>query len=81
MRKKSFLEVLKNMKSSDECVSSIPRCVQVKQRKIGLKSYDCYILMQEFIPVAMKGCFPNNVSKVISDLCHFFKELSGKVLS
>ncbi|XP_058787489.1 uncharacterized protein LOC131661866 isoform X2 [Vicia villosa] len=80
--KESFLEVLKNMKSSDECVSSIPRCVQVKQRKIfGLKSYDCHLLMQEFLPIAMKGCLPNKVSKVISDLCRFFKELCGKVLS
>jgi hypothetical protein len=80
--KESFLEVLKNLKAPDEYLSSIPRCVQVKQRKIfGLKSYDCHLLMQEFLPIAMKGCLPDKVSKVISDLCNFFKELCGKVLS
>ncbi|KAK2402917.1 hypothetical protein QL285_052403 [Trifolium repens] len=80
--KESFLEVLKNLKAPDEYLSSIPRCVQVKQRKIfGLKSFDCHLLMQEFLPIAMKGCLPDKVSKVISDLCNFFKELCGKVLS
>jgi hypothetical protein len=80
--KESFLEVLKNLKAPDEYLSSIPRCVQVKQRKIfGLKSYDCHLLMQEFLPIAIKGCLPDKVSKVISDLCNFFKELCGKVLS
>ncbi|XP_024630394.2 uncharacterized protein [Medicago truncatula] len=80
--KESFLEVLKNLKAPDEYLSSIPRCVQVKQRKIsGLKSYDNHLLMQEFLPIAMKGCLPDKVTKVISELCNFFKELCGKVLN
>lgn len=80
--KETFLEVLKTIKAPDEYLSNISRCVQVKQRKIfGLKSYDCHILMQEFLPIAMKGCLPDKVSLAIADLCHFFKELCGKVLS
>lgn len=47
----------------------------------GLKSHDCHLLMQKFLPIAMKGSLPNNVSLVIYDLFYFFKELCGKVLS
>ena len=37
--------------------------------------------MQEFLPIAMKGCLSDKVSLVIFDLCCFFKELCGKVLN
>ncbi|RHN45055.1 hypothetical protein MtrunA17_Chr7g0226101 [Medicago truncatula] len=54
--KDAFLSILKNVKCPDECSSSIPRCVQVKQRKIfGLKSYDCHVLMQVLLPIALRG--------------------------
>ena len=80
--KETFLEVLKTIKAPDEYLSNISRCVQVKEHKIsGLKSYDCHLLMQEFLPIAMKGCLPDKVSLAISDLCCFFKELCGKVLN
>ncbi|XP_029126263.1 uncharacterized protein LOC114915562 [Cajanus cajan] len=80
--KETFLEVLKEIKASDEYTSNISRCVQVKQHKIiGLKSHDCHLLMQEFLPIAIKGRLPDKVGLVISDFCHFFKEICGKVLS
>jgi len=80
--KETFLEVLKKIKALDEYLPNVSRCVQVKEHKIfGLKSYDCHLLMQEFLPIAMKGCLPNKVSLAISYLCCFFKELCGKVLN
>ena len=56
-------------------------CASEEHRIFGLKSYDCHLLMQEFLPITMKGCLPDKVSLAISDLCCFFKELCGKVLN
>ncbi|XP_058740919.1 uncharacterized protein LOC131613250 [Vicia villosa] len=80
--KYAFLSILKNVKSPDECSSSIPRCVQVNQRKIfGLKSYDCHVLMQELLPIALRGSLPDKVTSVLVDLCNFFKQICSKVLN
>ena len=80
--KYAFLCILKNVKCPDECSSSIPRCVQVKQRKIfGIKSYDCHVLMQELLPIALRGSLPDKVSSALIDLCNFFKKICSKVLT
>nr|GEZ82110.1 hypothetical protein [Tanacetum cinerariifolium]GEZ82139.1 hypothetical protein [Tanacetum cinerariifolium] len=51
--KDMFLETLKSIKPPDEYSSNISRCVQLKERKLmGMKSYDCQMLMQEFLPIA-----------------------------
>jgi hypothetical protein len=81
-QKDAFLSVLKNIKAPDECSSNISRCVHVKQRKIfGLKSYDCHVLMQQFLPVALRGSLPDKVTSIIVDLCNFFKQICSKVLN
>nr|XP_004494940.1 uncharacterized protein LOC101496411 [Cicer arietinum] len=80
--KESFLSILKNVKTPDECSSNIPRCVHVKQHKMfGLKSYDCHVLMQELLPVALRGSLPDKVTSVLVDLCNFFKQICSKVLN
>ena len=80
--KEMFMEDLKPIKASNEYLSNISRCVQVEQHKIfGLKSYDYHLLMQEFLPIAIQSCLPDTMSFAIVDLCHFFKELCGKLLN
>lgn len=80
--KEAFLSVLKNVKAPDECSSNIPRCVQVKQHKIfGLKSYDCHVLMQELLPIALRGSLPDKVTSVLINLCNFFRQICSKVLN
>ncbi|GLT87936.1 hypothetical protein SLE2022_059860 [Rubroshorea leprosula] len=79
--KDAFFKVLKDIKLPDEYSCNISRCVQVKQRKIiGLKSYDCHILMEELLPVAIRGSLPKRVASIIIELCHLFKCLCAKVL-
>lgn len=79
--KEAFLTALKQMKLPDEFSSNISHSIQVEQRKIiGLKSYDCHILMEELLPVAIRGCLPKEVTSVLVDLCHLFKCLCAKVL-
>ncbi|XP_027186063.1 uncharacterized protein [Cicer arietinum] len=80
--KDAFLSILKNVKTPDECSSSIPRCVHIKQHKIfGLKSYDCHVLMQELIPIALRGTLPDKFTSVLIGLCKFFKQICSKVLN
>nr|XP_043639519.1 uncharacterized protein LOC122610612 [Erigeron canadensis] len=81
MKKTAFLKTLKLIKPPDEFSSNISRCVQLQDRKlIGLKSYDCHMLMQEYLPIALRGTLPVHVSSVITELCDFFKIICYKDL-
>ncbi|KAL6312664.1 hypothetical protein AAG906_018929 [Vitis piasezkii] len=74
-------EILKEVKVPDGYASNISRCVQVNERKIlGLKSHDCHVLMQQLLPLAIRGVLHKNVCLVIVELCSFFKQLCSKVL-
>ena len=76
-----FCKVIKELKLPDECSSNISKCVQLRQHKlVGLKSYDYHVLIEEILPIAIPGSFPDHVSLAIIDLCNFFKELYSKVL-
>ena len=79
--KKEFCKFFKEVKVLDSYVSNISQCVQVNERKIfGLKSYDCYILIQQLFSLAICGVLHKNVSAVIVELCSFFQQLCPKVL-
>ncbi|KAD7477224.1 hypothetical protein E3N88_00360 [Mikania micrantha] len=80
--KTQFLSTLKSIKLPDEFSSNISRCVQMNDRKlIGMKSYDCHMLMQEYLPIALRGNLPDHVSSAIIELCEFFKAICYKDLS
>lgn len=79
--KQQFCKVLHEIKVPDGYAGNISRCVNVEQGKIsGLKSHDCHILMQELLPLALRGVLPDNVTAVLFDLCGYFRELNAKVL-
>ncbi|XP_052159472.1 uncharacterized protein LOC127776976 [Oryza glaberrima] len=79
--KQQFCKVLHDIKVPDGYAGNISKCINVSQGKIsGLKSHDCHILMQELLPVALRGVLPDNVTSVLFDLCGYFRELSSKVL-
>ena len=79
--KQQFCKVLHDIKVPDGYSSNISRCVNVAQAKItGLKSHDCHILMQQLMPVALRGLLPDDVTSVLFDLCGYFRELNAKVL-
>ena len=67
--KQQFCKVLHDIKVPDGYSSNISRCVNVAQVKIsGLKSHDCHILMQQLLPVALRGLLPDDVTSVLFDL-------------
>lgn len=80
--KTEFLKCLKSIKPPDEFSCNISRCVHLNERKlIGMKSYDCHVLMQEYLPIALRGTLPDHVSSVIIELCDFFRIICYKDLS
>lgn len=79
--KQQFCKVLHDIKVPDGYSGNISRCVNVGQAKIsGLKSHDYRILIQQLLPVALRGVLPDNVTSVLFELCGYFRELSAKVL-
>ncbi|KAJ9556530.1 hypothetical protein OSB04_011144 [Centaurea solstitialis] len=80
--KDMFLQTLKSIRPPDEYSSNISRCVEVKERKLmGMKSYDCHMLMQEYLLIALQGTLPNHVSATIIELCDYFTRICLKDLT
>ncbi|XP_073151986.1 uncharacterized protein [Henckelia pumila] len=62
--------------------SNFKNLVSMKDLKlVGLKSHDYHTLMQQLLPVAIRGILPKNVRDVVTRLCFFFNELYKKVIN
>ncbi|KAL0004203.1 hypothetical protein SO802_011764 [Lithocarpus litseifolius] len=76
-----FLQVLKGVRVPDGYASNISRRVNMKERKIsGLKSHDNHILMQQLLPIALRGSLPSHVTRPLIKLACFFREICSKTL-
>ena len=61
--------------------SNIKSFVSVNDLKlVGLKSNDCHILMQQLLPVAIRGILPDKVRVAITCLCFVFNAICSKVI-
>ena len=49
-------------------------------RLIGLKSHDCHALMQQLLPIALKGIDQKHVRFAITKLCLFFNAICVKTV-
>lgn len=49
-------------------------CEHDRIQDIILKSYDCHILMQSVLSIALHGVLRKGVSHAIIQFVHFFKE-------
>ncbi|CAJ2642138.1 unnamed protein product [Trifolium pratense] len=79
--KTSFCECLKSIKVPHGYSSNVNKLVSMNDLKlIGLKSHDCHVLMQQLLPVAIRGILPDNVRKTISRLCLFFNAICCKAI-
>jgi len=75
----SFFQCLKGVKVPQGHSSNVKSLVSMKDLKlIGLKSHDCHILMQQFLPIAIRGILPQNVRHSITRLCSFFSSICCK---
>ena len=74
---KSLLE----LKVPDGYSSNFRSLVSMEDLKLyGLKSHDCHVLMQQLIPIAIRGVLPKHVRYAIIRVCFFFNTLCTKVV-
>jgi hypothetical protein len=80
--KTHFLKVIKDVRVPDGYALNVSQCVRLKERTIvGLKSHYNPILMQQLLPIALRGCLPKNVVKPLIELSAFFWAICSKKLT
>ena len=48
---------------------------------VGMKSHDYHVLMQQLLPVAIRGILEDDVRKTITRLCIFLNAICSKVIN
>ena len=80
--KTNFLRVLKNVRVPDGYASNISRCVKLKDRMItGLMSHDSHVLMQQLLPIAVRGSLSPNVVQPLIEMSAFFTSIYSTTLT
>jgi hypothetical protein len=79
--RRAFCEVIRNVKVHDGYCRNISKCVNVAEGKIvGLRMNDCHVLMQQLMPIALRGILPDYITIVIFELSSYFRGICSKVL-
>ncbi|GJU10054.1 hypothetical protein Tco_1132450 [Tanacetum coccineum] len=79
--KTSFCECLHGVKVPSGYFANIKNLVSMKDLKLlGMKSYDCHVLLTQMIPIAIRGLMPPQVRQTITKLCLFFNMIHSKVI-
>ena len=82
LEKDGFLQVLRVVKVPDGYASNISHRVNLKERKISsLKSHDNHILMQQLLPIALRGSLPSHVTRPLIKLACFFRKICLKTFT
>jgi hypothetical protein len=78
----NFLKVIKDVRVPDGYASNLSRCVNLKARTIvSMKSHDNHILMQQLLPIALRGSLEKKVVKPLIELSAFFRGMCSKTLT
>jgi len=78
--KQSFCGCLYGTKVPQGYSSKVKSLVSMEDLKlVGLKSHDYHVLMQQLLPVAIRGILPKDVRHTVTRLCFFFNALCSKV--
>ncbi|XP_058191435.1 uncharacterized protein LOC131308510 [Rhododendron vialii] len=79
--KEAFFEFLKSVKYPDGYAANISRSVNsTNGRLTGLKSHDYHILIQQILPIGMRGFVDKEISTTLFELGSFFQDLCSKTL-
>ncbi|CAM8885163.1 unnamed protein product [Rhodiola kirilowii] len=79
--KTSLCGCLKGVKVPYGFSSNIASLVSMKDLRLnGLKSHDCHTLMQQLLPIAIRGIMSPKVRTAIQRLCVIFSSLCPKVI-
>ena len=79
--KRMFCEYLYDIKLPTVYSSNMNRFVSLADKKlIGMKSYDCHVMMQVFLAIALRGLLPKHVRQPIVKLFSFINKICNKVI-
>ena len=79
--KRSLCGCLHEIKVPQGYSSNVSRCVSMDDLKlVGMKSHDYHVLMQQLLPVAIRGIMKEEVRTTITRLCVFFNAICNKVI-
>ncbi|KAL0287406.1 UNVERIFIED_CONTAM: hypothetical protein Scaly_2765000 [Sesamum calycinum] len=68
-QKRRVCEWIRGLKFPDGYASSLARCVDMmKLRMHGMKSHDCYVLIQKLISIAFREIFPKHVWRTSTEI-------------
>ena len=80
--KRRFCECLYGIKVPTGYSSNVKRFVSVvDKRLVGMKTHDCHVMMQVFLPIALRGLLSKHVRLAIVKLCLFFNNICRKVIN
>ncbi|XP_021743330.1 uncharacterized protein LOC110709416 isoform X2 [Chenopodium quinoa] len=78
--KDKVCKFLEEVKVPDGYSSNFSKCI--KKRKVsGLQTHDCHVLLQQLLPLAIRGISCQQVYDLVVELGIFFKELCSKSLN
>ncbi|KAL0553634.1 hypothetical protein IC582_007534 [Cucumis melo] len=81
LEKQLFCKRLYELKVPDGYSSNISNCVSVEETKVmGLKSHDYHVLMQQLLPVVIRGMLPKGPRHSITGICGFFNKICQRVI-
>nr|GEZ44644.1 hypothetical protein [Tanacetum cinerariifolium] len=79
--RKKFCQFIKGVELPDGFGSCFKHKVTDNDtNKMGLKSHDCYIMMQRLLPYGLQNYLPDKIAKPIIELCSLFKQICSATL-
>jgi Domain of unknown function (DUF4218) len=80
--KDKFCETLYNIRAPQGYCSNFSSLVSRKERKLlGMKSHDYHMLMQQFLPIAIRSILPEPTRYALIRFCFFFKSICSKEIT
>ena len=81
VEKIKICKMLSVLKVPDGYFSNLRNCVSMEKLKLyGLKSYDYHTLIQQILPLTLRGLLNKNMRSTITRLSLFFNALCSKVV-
>ena len=81
LEKTRLCECLRGMKVPHGYSSNISKLVSMDDLKLtGMKSHDYHVLMQQLLPVAIRGILEDDARKTLTRLCKFLNAICSKVI-
>ncbi|CAM8885699.1 unnamed protein product [Rhodiola kirilowii] len=79
--KVEVLELMRDAKYPSGYAGSLRNKINLDDKKfIGLKTHDCYVMLQRLLPVFIRPYLPFNVVDPLISLSHWFRRLCCKEL-